>query len=415
MALTLAAGVSSAGAADTDLLREAIAAENWPLAEFEAARLADGSAQDPVDYFFLVGMLAQARGQHARAVQAFRDALAIRPEVVRIRLELARTLFIMGDDEAARFHFERSLAAELPEQVADNVRDFLARIRQRRGWQFDLSLGYLSDSNANNASRLDTLQIDGLVFQLDERARQATGEGMLVNVSAGYTDERGLHAWGQLQRQDYTRSEFDDMQLRFGGGFRQAGGRGEWFVGPLLGWREYGNAAYSREIGLRASGRRQLSENWWLEGSSEWSYQHNYQSASRSGPRGWLNLRAIRNLDARSALALGIDLLREGSDDAQLASTTGGLSASYFIDWRYGISAGLTLAHQRTDYDDPQPIFDRQRHDRRDSLSLRLANRRWYLGGFMPVLNVTRILNHSDIAFFSYQRTVFQIIGERRF
>lgn len=402
-------------ASETDQLRNAIAAGNWPLAEFEAARLADEKVTDPVDYYFLVGMLAQVRNQPARAAQAFRKALAIRPEVPRIRLELAQALFNMGDDEAARFHFERVLAAELPDEVADNVRNFLARIRQRRGWLFDLSLGYLSDSNANSASRLDTLQINGLVFQLDERARQTTGEGMLITASASYTGDHGMHAWGELQRQDYTRSEFDDMQLRTGAGIKQSGPRTEWFISPLLGWREYGNAAYSREIGLRTSGRRQLSTTWWLEGSGEWTYQHNFRYPSRSGSRTWLSLRAIRNLDARSAIALGVDFLREGSDDPQLASTTRGLSASYFADWPYGISAGLTLNHQRIDYDERQPIFDQNRQDRRNSLTLRLANRHWQLGGFMPVLSISRIENHSGIAFFGYQRTVFQILGERRF
>ena len=59
------------------------------------------------------------------AIIALLAILVDRPELVRVRLELARAFFYKGEDTLARGHFERVLAGEVPEAVKVNVQRFL--------------------------------------------------------------------------------------------------------------------------------------------------------------------------------------------------------------------------------------------------------------------------------------------------
>ena len=63
------------------------------------------------------------------ATTAFRAILVARPDLVRVRLELAHTFFLKGEDGLAGKHFEEDLAGDVPDEVKANVRLFLAEIR----------------------------------------------------------------------------------------------------------------------------------------------------------------------------------------------------------------------------------------------------------------------------------------------
>ena len=107
-----------------------------------AGSIAYGQTDD-IDTRFRTGMTAlgqamalpEGETRSARlgvAVAAFHGILVERPDLVRVRLELARTFFLMGEDSLARRHFETVLAGDIPEPVAANVRRFLNALRARQ-------------------------------------------------------------------------------------------------------------------------------------------------------------------------------------------------------------------------------------------------------------------------------------------
>ena len=95
---------------------------------------------------FLLGLAAMETSRMPGVAQATRTALldeAIvtlhtilvdRPELVRVRLELARAFFYKGEDSLARGHFRRVLAGDVPDVVKANVQRFLVQVRARRRW-----------------------------------------------------------------------------------------------------------------------------------------------------------------------------------------------------------------------------------------------------------------------------------------
>ena len=80
---------------------------------------------------FLSGAIALARGKYEDAAAEFRLMLVRDPTLLRPRLELARALYLAGDYQTARYHFEQVLSAPLPEPVRNNVLAYLTQIRER--------------------------------------------------------------------------------------------------------------------------------------------------------------------------------------------------------------------------------------------------------------------------------------------
>ena len=93
----------------------------------------EGSAADePAVRLFNLGMtaleLAGQAGSNAerrelndKAIEAFRAILVNRPELTRVRLELARVFFLKGQNGLARRRFEAVLVGGVPPSVAANI------------------------------------------------------------------------------------------------------------------------------------------------------------------------------------------------------------------------------------------------------------------------------------------------------
>ena len=120
----------------------------------------------------LVALLAcilvagMATAQEARqalydqAIVVFRAVLINRPELIRVRLELARTFFLKGQDGLARRHFELVLAGGVPPPAAANIHRFLSVMRARKRWSGYFGAAFAPDSNLNAASESETIYLE---------------------------------------------------------------------------------------------------------------------------------------------------------------------------------------------------------------------------------------------------------------
>lgn len=129
---SLSVHAEQAGPASSKLLEQARAAIVAGQLD-EATRLlaqVDGMVVDQNDLDFLRGTVAADRGDYDAAIEAFHRILDRDPSLKRVRLDIARTFFLKGDDEAADHHFRIAEAAGLPRDVQANVDKFLAEIRR---------------------------------------------------------------------------------------------------------------------------------------------------------------------------------------------------------------------------------------------------------------------------------------------
>lgn len=114
---------------------------------------------DPMLVLSAEGALARQGGKLAAAERRYRALLALSPDFVPARLELARVLFENRKDREAKRAFEdirRLLGAQGDQTrgVLATVDAFLGALKQRRGWQgsFALGPGYSSNLNQSSAS-----------------------------------------------------------------------------------------------------------------------------------------------------------------------------------------------------------------------------------------------------------------------
>ena len=152
-----------------------------------------------VGLLFHIGMKALAEAEQAgsdearrdlydKAIAAFRLILVNHPELIRVRLELARTFFLKGQDGLARRHFELVLAGGVPLPVAANIHTFLNVMRARKRWTGYFGAAIAPDSNLNAASESEIIYIDTefgrLPFQRDGDFGAQSGLGSRCGAAA---------------------------------------------------------------------------------------------------------------------------------------------------------------------------------------------------------------------------------------
>ena len=132
-----------------------------------------------VERLFLLGRIEIQLGMPGRAAERFEAILARRPELTRVRLELAQAYYLTGRDDKARYHFTASLADELPSSVEAAVESFLRGIDARKRWSVSLSASMLPDTRRSDR---EEVLIGGVPFRLSEDARASSGVGALISA-----------------------------------------------------------------------------------------------------------------------------------------------------------------------------------------------------------------------------------------
>lgn len=409
----------AADPASTARLKLAIAKGEWAVAESEIARLRQSEGVDEIDLHFLAGMMWMKRHEYAKAADEFRAALDVRPDLVRIRLELALALYRLGDDDAAKHHFKMILGAPVPPAVARNVRHYLTLIRQRRVWDFDASLGVLVDSNVNGGSEVDFIDIGGLRFRVNPDAREISSHGVSIFAEGRYrvpvSAMQRVNFVGSLARKDYVDSRFDDMIVRIAAGPSWLSEGGERSLFATVARRDYGNDCYNRGYGLRGEFNQIVTNRLLADLAAEWMKQSSCSFEGRDGDLGWISMQGAYLIDSVSSVNVGARYQTEALDSEYLSYTFASLNVGYRRDWIHGINFGIMLRQARIQYEGVQPIFNEERLDIERTLALNLSKRDLHFNGFVPAISVMLTERDSSIDFYSSKRTLWQFGGSRRF
>lgn len=377
---------------------------------------------DQIEVRFLMAMASLRSGDPAAAISGWRDLLADHPELVRVRLELARALFETGSDESARFHFLRLRAiADLPAAVRSNVERFIDALDARRGWSADLVVAVLPDSNVNSGTTMQSVTLYGLPgFTPSDDLLQRSGVGLYLRGSVGRVLRTSSDfAWvgrATLMRRDFPNSRFDDMTVRTDFGPRWIGERDEVGVLAVLSQRWVGNDQANYGAGARMEWSRRI-ENWWLSQLAlervdyAWRLYPELDGAATrlSGWQSW-------NIDATTAVHAGAEWYREDLASRPLSNKRLSALVGANRDFGHGWSLGVQWRLAVTRYDEALEAFDYvDRRDVTNTLSFSVAQRTLQWRGLMPVFYVSFILNDSSLDLFSYRRAVAQIGLSRSF
>ena len=357
------------------------------------------------------------------AIAAFHVMLVQRPELVRVRLELARAFYLKGQDGLARRHFEAVLAGGVPDEVAANVNLFLEEIRSRGRWSFNLGFALAPDSNIGAGSEERTIYIpvfgQPLPFERDAEELTSSGVGVSVWGGAEYQVPIGerlrLRAGADAARREYSGSEFDQFYLSTHLGPR-------WLVdqdteGSLLAsarQRWVGTVPDSRELGARLEVARRLTPRVTVFANASW-HDRRYRTRSLlDGPVWDASLRGSWVVTPTVRADLSAGYAEERPERDRERSRSRWLGAGVTVALPLGFTVGGGGEVRWTDFEDewfPNTPVGEDRSDRTRSVRLSVHNRGFTVLGFSPAIVAVHEERETNAQLYDYKRTR----GELRF
>lgn len=389
----------------------------------DALAQADPKVQAAIDnreVEFLRGQIAFGQGRHEDAARIYRDLLYDDPELTRVRLELGRTLFALRRDDEAEHQFELALSGDsLPNPALDNIEQFLLQISERKVWRTRFSFALVPDSNINQATDAQTVDLFGLPFTLSEDARETSGIGIFSSAGVEWRPRlgKGLRFSADLQgqRTDYEGAAFDDTVASFAVGPEFALGRSYLTLAATGFRRWFGGGAYNAGIGgtatlfVRPLHRLRLRAEVGLR-HLEYDLQ-----PERDGAVLGLQINPIFALNSASQLSAVIGFNREFAELTFWRSNAERFGVGYYREMPFGLVAELRPEFVRRRFDALQPAFGRRREDKMLEIATRLQKRDMRIFGLIPTIEILFQRNISNIDLYDFSRLRAQIGLTKRF
>lgn len=358
-----------------------------------------------------------------QAVVSFRTILNDEPDVVRVRLELARTFFYQEKDRLAREEFERVLAGEPSEAVQSNIKDFLEAIHNRRRLQWSLSGQLFWESNFNNASVDPKINLFGIPFQSDNDKPEST-LGFVVSTQGTYrypwSNQVDLLAGVGLHRTEFPGSASDSTVLDFSFGPEfQVGDRNLVGIEGQVLFNFNDRFPYQR-YGSRLRFTR-IIDNRTILGFNLDMGQRRYQDATDKINNAQefdvgmdMEYRVNPTITINAGGGHGRSKVKANSKNNTRLSLNGSITALLRNGYTIGLSANIT----RTKYQGQPgiPTDDRQpRDDKFLSLQTTVLRRDFTIGGFSPRLGVIHSRLDTNAQASSYRNNRLQVTLVRQF
>ena len=409
--------------------------EGQPQQAFELLRRIMQAAKaegdiDTTNIRFLAAQALLKMGRPAHAAVILGQLAAERPELNRVRLDFASTLFTLGHNEQAETLFrELHRKEDLPASVRRNVENFLERIRARQRFQVNFDFGFWRDNNVNHAPEQDTVQVPifgGLEFELDEQAVKAWVARTGLNLRWRHTPVLGGRAYfetraGAARNTAINAEEHNRTWLNLSSGPRWryamnlAGQRRPGMLRADIGgeqrWRGGDNYAVS---GWARLGLDQTLNRNWSAGASARVWETRYAKLDKDlDPFGQsLELNLVRHLDL-GYLKAGARIAQETTDRRNLRWQGWGTSLGYSTilgqNWNLAAQAYIDERY----YEGTYALFRDRRKDQTIIANLTVSNRAIALAGYMPEVTVGWSQTDSTIPLYDRQNRIF-MLGLRR-
>lgn len=368
------------------------------------------AGEDDLQLIFTQGMLLAELGRYRQASDAFRKMLARDPDLLRPRLELGRVLMLAHDYDSARYHFEQVLAHDLPDQVRSNVLRLLAVIREETP-SFEFTAELIFDSNPGQATSSKEIEIDGLVFRLDDDARASSETGLrfLLDGRIPFGKPRLWFLRGLVEHLEYEGKDLDFTYLQLTSGRHfpihgqtltlEAGYHRSFYQHKQLYHGAILAANYFRSLRPDISLRLNLSglqlkyfDYDYLDG---WQYTPSARLIYASSPK------------SRWHAELGYTMNR--AEESIYSFDQPYVNLRYAREWKGGWITGLGMKAGWIEYKDADPFFRTTRREREMRVEADLLNRQVRIWRFSPRLLIGYVDRKSNLDFFTWQRSYVRL------
>ena len=354
---------------------------------------------------FIEGAQLLENGDYEGAARIFRTLVAATGSP-RIKLELARTLFLQKRYAEARELFTEVLADPgVPWRVRENVEAYLRQIDGIIGYR-KFSLSLVSDSNPRNITSQREFAIGGvrLTFQPPQDNEKVTGLRYSAQAFQPLLPESGLAAYASGSYFDYPGIALDRLTIDAGlartlGESKRASAKAGVEAGTFGGKALYDFPYVGGGYVLSSSEAHRLNAELKLGRVAFPYYPYldaDYLSVTLAGTRTLTN-----------ATAMLLSGTAERSSAREDPYSYAGLTIGPGIVWLLSepavvLKAEGSLGKRR--YDAIDPLFGARRVDHRTRLDLTLRSREWHWHGLHPALVLSVEENRSTLEFYSYRK-----------
>lgn len=369
----------------------------------------DPNGQVRAEALFRHAKLLAKSGQLASAATLYRTLLDERPNAVGARLELARTLDLMGDKDAAWREVRAAQATGLPSNVARLVDRYSEALRSARPVGASIEIAIAPDSNISRSTRSDTLGTVLGDFEIDDGSKAKSGLGLALRGQAYRRIQLGSGNASFLIRASgfaevYKKSDYNDLALDVAAGPEFLAGRSrvQLELGATQRW--FGQDLYARSARAKGTWTLPVDRQSQLRIGASATLTDNLVNDLQDGRRFSGEIAFERALSSTMGASLTLSADRELARDP--AYSTRGWRAGV-LAWRdigrTTFTAGAEFGQLKAD--DRLALLPEARSDRFTRFSLGATLRQFTFGGFAPVTRLVIERNHSSVEFYDYQRT----------
>jgi hypothetical protein len=336
----------------------------------------------------------------------------------RIKLELARALFMTGRFDEARAMFKDVLLAlppNAPRQVRTNIEQFLGAIdRQLNPLSFGLS--WVQDSNPAQSSQTQKINLFGLEFdyQPTKPAKTEHGARFSVNYTHRPHDRVELQAYAaftQYQTKNHTRAFVTpELKVLVLPQHRLWARAGYEFEGQNNQSLRHGVFAGLRKLDFWPSLQLSTMADVRVVDNRYPDYEF------LNGPTVEVQALASKRLHRKLRMTVGA-----GVDDVNAKDKAYGTLALWgsagltVYDLWAGLDVSYTVRAKNRRFDELDGFFGVRRYDIDTTHTVGFEKSNWYVWGFKPSVQVVYETRKSNIPIARFERTQLVVTGNKLF
>ena len=351
---------------------------------------------------FVEGMILRAKGDREAAVRNYRAALSRDPSLTLVRMELAHTLYELGEDDGAKHHLELLMSAAPSPEHARSLRSFVDAIDARRPWRANAYVSIAPSTNVYGGTTNDTYYWNGIPFEF---RGQETGVGLAGGLNGAYVKRFGPRlsgiVAGGVDGRKYEDADFDTALVSQSAELRFENPRGHVGIGATA-WEQWrGDGGENFSYGPRITALHRFTPSLIARGSLS-ADRRDYEDDNRDG----------FHLTAEGRLTTVIDptlsIYGLGSieyEKTELASTdyvAQTLGFGVYREFSHGLTFGGEVSLRHEGYEGDFSILGEPREDWRGNVTMNLTKRDFTIFGYAPVVEYSYTRNMSNVPFFEY-------------
>lgn len=355
-------------------------------------------------------ILFRNQGEYGKSIEHYRKVFSHNPNWLPLRYQLAQTLFLNNDNEAARSQFiQLRSEAKLADSV-EIINQYLTALNQRDEWKISGGASFLNESNINNAPKAGTKignwtawqreSAHGFAYNLDVEKKWSLRNRLFSKLAI---EGNGKYFWDN--------KKYNELTIRVGAGIGYQTARSEISLLPFTERRWYAGGSsgsnsmkrYSQNSGFRVNAQHWLNEKWQISTALEYGEQRYVKRKHLNGNNYLWSNTVLYVPKSGQYWFVGLDYSRENTRHRDNAYQRKGVRAGWGQEWNVGISTRVMVNYAHRTYKDKDLIGIRQKNNEYGS-TFTIWHRNLHIAGITPKLSWSYQKVSSNHAFYQYDK-----------